>query len=263
MQKKKDTIMRPDTSRQNRIGLNISPWVIIGSVGILLVVALVLAYQNYSREEKYMSRILSEKGAAVIQAVEAGARTGMMGMMWGAQQVQTLINETAQLSDILYITVADQKGVVLASSNHDLIGTRIDPELPKIRPDSPEAVSWRMKRIDSRQEIFEVYRYFRPITDQTNWMSRRMTRMMSGHGMGMDNDWCFPGTSAGKDAVMVVGLDPRPFIDARQEDVRNTLIISGVLVILGMAGFISLFWLQNYRSARRSLQDTSAVANQV
>jgi two-component system sensor histidine kinase HydH len=263
MQKKKDTIISSDTSRPNRIGLNISPWVIIGSVGILLVVALVLAYQNYSREKKYMSRILSEKGAAVIQAVEAGARTGMMGMMWGAQQVQTLINETAQLSDILYITVADQKGVILASSNHDLIGTRMDPGLLKIQPDSPEAVNWRMKSIDRRQEIFEVYRYFRPITDQTNWMSRRMGRMMPGHGMGMDNDWCFPGTSAGKDAVMMVGLDPRPFADARREDVRNTMIISGVLIILGMAGFISLFWLQNYRSARRSLQDTSAVADQV
>jgi two-component system sensor histidine kinase HydH len=263
MQKKKDNIMRHDTSRPNRIGLNISPWVIIGSVGILLVVAVVLAYQNYSREKKYMSQILSEKGAAVIQAVEAGARTGMMGMMWGARQIQTLIDETAQLSDILYITVVDKEGFILASSHHDLIGTRMDPGLPQIHPDSSETVNWRMKSIDSRQEVFEVYRYFRPITDQANWMSRRMGRMMPGHGMGMDNDWCFLGTSAGKDTIMMVGLDPRPFVDARQEDVRNTVIISGVLVILGMAGFISLFWLQNYRSARRSLQDTSAVADQV
>lgn len=266
MQKKKENIMRPETSYQNRIGLNTSPWVIIGSVGILLIVAVVLAYQNYSREKKYMSRILSEKGAAVIQAVEAGARTGMMGMMWGGQQVQTLIDETARLSDILYITVADQEGLILASSNHDLIGTRMDPGLPKIQPDSPEAVNWRMKRIDSRHEVFEVSRYFRPITDRTDQidrMRRRMDRMMPGHGMGMDNDWCFPGTNPGKDAVMMVGLDPRPFAEARLEDVRNTVIISGVLVILGMAGFISLFWLQNYRLARRSLQDTSAVANQV
>src|SRR3989339_1031583 len=139
MQKK--NIMHPDTSRQNRIGLNTSPWVIIGSAGILLVVAVVLAYQNYSREKKYMSRILSEKGAAVIKAVEAGARTGMMGMMWGDQQVQTLIDEAAQLSDILYMTVADQEGLILASSNHDLIGTRMDAGLPKIQPDSPETVN--------------------------------------------------------------------------------------------------------------------------
>lgn len=252
--------MHPDTSRQNRIGLNTSPWVIIGSAGILLVVAVVLAYQNYSREKKYMSRILSEKGAAVIKAVEAGARTGMMGMMWGDQQVQTLIDETAQLSDILYMTVADQEGLILASSNHDLIGTRMDAGLPKIQPDSPETVNWRLKRIDSLREVFEVSRYFRPITDRADWMRRRM---MPEHGMGMGNDWCFPGTNAGKDVVMMVGLDPRPFADARLEDVRNTVIISGVLVILGMAGFISLFWLQNYRSARLSLQDTSAMAKQV
>jgi len=45
-----------------------------------------------------MSRILKEKGAALIKGVEAGARTGMMGMMWGGQQVQTLLEETASLS---------------------------------------------------------------------------------------------------------------------------------------------------------------------
>jgi len=36
----------------------ISPWVIIGSVGILLIISVVLTYQNDSREKKHMSRIL-------------------------------------------------------------------------------------------------------------------------------------------------------------------------------------------------------------
>ena len=87
--------MIPKTKRGSRWSLHTSPWIIIGSVGILLIVVVVLASQNYSREKKYMSQILSEKGAAIIKAVEAGARTGMMGMMWGGQQVQTLIEETA------------------------------------------------------------------------------------------------------------------------------------------------------------------------
>ena len=33
--------------------------------------------------------------------------------------------------------------------------------------------------------------------------------------------------------------------------------------MLGLAGFISMFWMQSYRSAKRSLQDTSAIADQV
>ena len=78
-------------SRQSKLSLNASPWIIVGSTLILLIIVVVLAVQNYNREKDYMSRILKEKGAALIKGVEAGARTGMMGMMWGGQQVQTLL----------------------------------------------------------------------------------------------------------------------------------------------------------------------------
>jgi two-component system sensor histidine kinase HydH len=106
-------------SNKSRFGYGIltSPWIIVGSVLILLITVVVLAVQNYNREKHYFSRILSEKGAALIKAVEAGARTGIMGMMWGSQQIQTLIEETARLQDVLYMTVIDKEGVVLASND--------------------------------------------------------------------------------------------------------------------------------------------------
>jgi len=81
--------------------------------------------------------------------------------------------------------------------------------------------------------------------------------------MGADNDWCFPSSSGDSDQIMLVGLDPQPFEEGRKEDIRNTAIISGVLILLGLAGFISMFWMQGYRSAKKSLQDTSAIKDQV
>ena len=114
--------MTSNRSRGGRWHLHTSPWIIIGSVGILLVAVVVLAFQNYSREKTYMSRILSEKGAAIIKAMEAGARTGMMGMGWGGRQVQTLIQETALLPDVLYIRITDRDGRVVASSDREDIG---------------------------------------------------------------------------------------------------------------------------------------------
>lgn len=253
------------TSRGSRWRLPTSPWIIIGSVGILLIVVVVMAYQNYSREKKYMSQILSEKGAAIIKAVEAGARTGMMGMMWGGQQVQTLIEETANLPDVLYITVADWNGLVLASSQPGLIGTQLSNSSSKNSLTPSEAINWRFNNIDNQQHAFEVYRYFRPISSRDDWMRNRMRQMRHGRGMmmGPDNDWSFPSASTDEEQVIFVGLDPQPFEDGHKEDVRNSVIISGVLVVLGMAGFISMFWMQNYRSTRRSLQDTSAIKDQV
>jgi two-component system sensor histidine kinase HydH len=257
--------MIPKTSRHSRSSLHTSPWIIIGSVGILLVVVLVLAYQNYSREKKYMSQILSEKGAAIIKAVEAGARTGMMGMMWGGQQVQTLLEETARLPDVFYISVVNRNGLVLASSNRGLIDTQMSGGLPEKGLDQPEATNWRYKRIDDQRNAFEVYRFFRPISHRDTWMGDRTCQMMRRRGMmmGSDNDWRLPSSSGDSDQTILVGLDPQPFEEGRKEDIRNTAIISGVLILLGLAGFISMFWMQGYRLAKKSLQDTSAIKDQV
>lgn len=80
---------------------------------------------------------------------------------------------------------------------------------------------------------------------------------------GTANDWCFSSASGNSDQIILVGLDPRPFEEGRKEDIRNTAIISGVLILLGLAGFISMFWMQGYRSAQKSLQDTSAIKDQI
>ena len=253
------------THRRSRTHLHPSPWIIIGSAAILLVVVIVLAYQNYSREKRYMSQILSEKGAAIIKAVEAGARTGMMGMMWGGQQIQSLIEETARLPDVLYITVAERQGLVLASSNRGLIGTRLNSGLPDKGFAQPGDINWRYMRINDRQSAFEVYRLFRPIAHRDTRMGKHMRQMMRERKMmmGRDNDWCFPSASGTSEQIILVGLNPQPFEEGRREDIRNTAIISGVLILLGLAGFISMFWMQGYRSARKSLQDESAIKDQV
>ena len=62
-------------------GMQTSPWVIMSAAAILLVIVVILAVQNINREKRYMSQILREKGAALIKAFEAGANTGMMGMI--------------------------------------------------------------------------------------------------------------------------------------------------------------------------------------
>ena len=251
--------------RRTKRSLKASPWIIVGSTLILLIIVVVLAVQNNNREKNYMSRILKEKGAALIKGVEAGARTGMMGMMWGGQQVQTLLEETAQLPDVLYITITNRQGEVLASSDQQMIGSRLNPApvLTKIEPSG--RVKWKIFETDSRRRSFEVYRHFTPVSNRDDWMNNRMHQMMRRRGMmmGSNNDWCFPSGKTGDEQFIFVGLDPEPFEEARREDIRNTVIISGVLLVLGMAGFVSLFWMQSYRSAKRSLQDTSAIADEV
>ena len=146
-----------------------------------------------------------------------------------------------------------------------MIGTQMSGGLPEKGLNQPEATNWRYKRIDDQRNAFEVYRSFRPVSHRDTWMGDRMRHMMRGRGMmmGPDNDWFLPSASGDSDQIILVGLDPQPFEEGRKEDIRNTAIISGVLILLGLAGFISMFWMQGYRSAKKSLQDTSAIKDQV
>ena len=248
---------------ENRRAFQLTPWLIIGSAVILLLIVVILAIQNYNREKRYMSQILSEKGAALIRAVEAGTRTGMMGMMWGMEQVQLLLEETARIPGVLYMTVTDKNGQVLAHNDRSKVGTQIQNFVPQM---NSGLMQWHI--VDStavQSRAFEVYREFKPVNPAELRMHDRMGQQMPHRGMmkRRQRAWGGDPSQIFKDQVIIAGLDITPFENARAEDIRNTAIISAVLFLLGIGGFVSMFWAHSYRSAKRSLQDTSAFANEV
>ncbi len=242
-----------------------SPWIIIGSAAILLVIVIVLAVANINREKRYMSSILVEKGAALIKAFEAGARTGMMGKRWGDVQTQRLLEETASQPGILYLVVTDANGKILADEDPSRIGQPFREALPSMPPKTKSREQWRLTRLADGRQAFEVYRYFRPLSRP--WRPGRNRHIMNPSPMpripGGNNYWRFPAVGSSGKQLIFIGLDVAPFLEARRQDIRNTLIISASLVLLGFGGFLSLFWMQSYRLAKRSLKDTSAFADEV
>jgi two-component system sensor histidine kinase HydH len=244
-------------------GMQTSPWIILGLTVILLIVVMVLAFQNTNRERRYMSELMSAKGAALIRAVEAGARTGMMGMMWGGQQIQRLLEETARLPDVLYMAVIDQNGQAVAHSNPLKIDKPFDQnrQITHLGPDELE--NWELVTLSDDQRIFEVHRHFRPLKFGGNKSFGRMQSMMQRHGMGPNptEDWFSPGKR--QQLLIIIGLDVAPFEEAVQSDIRTTVLLSVIMLVLGFGGFVSLFWMYSYRGAKKSLQDTSAFADEV
>ena len=244
-------------------GMQMSPWVILGSTAILLTVVMVMAFQNTNREKRYMAQILSTKGAALIRAVEAGARTGMMGMMWGGQQIQRLLEETGRLPDVRYMAVIDQSGTTLAHSDPARIGQPFDStrKITHLGPHQHE--NWELVTVEDGQRIFEVHRHFRPLGADGDNQPGHMHHMVRRHEMmaRRANDWFLP--QDWQKLLIIAGLDVTPFEEAIRSDIQTTVILSAVMLLLGFGGFISLFWMQSYRIARRSLQDTSAFADEV
>ena len=243
--------------------LQTSPWVILGSTAILLAVVLVLAVANTNREKRYMAETLSTKGAALIQAVEAGARTGMAGMMWGGRQIQRLLVETARLPDVRYMAVIDRDGRVLAHSDATRVGEPFRQERP-LKHLGPEQVeNWGLVENGERERVFEVHRHFRPLAMGGGPRHGHMVGMMPrrGHMIPREDDWFRPDQR--QELIIVAGLDIRPFEEAIRGDILNTVVLSAVLLVLGFGGLVSLSWMQNYRAARKRLQDTTAYADEI
>ena len=246
------------------LGLSISPWMIISGAGMLFIIVLALAASNYNREKDYMADILLEKGAALITSFEAGARTGMRHMGWGGTQVQNLLEEMAKHPDVLYLMVVDKQGRILAHNNPQLVNGQVGDWFDLNQLDPTQTAKWRLARTPDDRPAFEVYKYFNPISlFSGRGGAAPFRRMMGGMMRGNGQSWCAPGNYIQDRQIIFIGFDRTPFIEARQEDLRNTAIIMAVLLLLGGAGVVSMYATRSYRAARRRLLDASAVSREV
>ena len=241
--------------------IGIPPWIIVGAVIILVPIFVFWTLENISKQKESTSLLLLEKGAALIRSFEAGARTGMMGMMGmhgSGFQLQKLLMETAQQPDIVYLIVTDMKGTILAHSDAAKIGDTHGRDLDFERISRSEKVGWRQVLNPNGADTFEVFRQFSP--------TRRYLRRDPG-GM-MQNVWRKPHINpikpiSKREQIIFVGLDMGAIEAARKEDVRHTVLMAVILLLIGFAGIVSLFLAQAYRSARTSLTRIKAFSDTV
>ncbi len=247
-----------------------SPLVGIGAAAIVAVVVVAMAAINLGREKQYMTRLLLEKGAALIKAFEAGARTGMRGGFGTQIRLQQLLEETAKEPGIFYIAVTDASGRVVAHSEASRIGQELftPQELAGLAPGTGE--QWRFAREEgANRRSFMVYRRFVPAVGGMPphggpGRGRGPHGPDSGFFCSEDCDATgAPRNLTGLDLNIFMGLDVAPIEAARQADLRNIMATSAGLLILGLGGVLSLYWAQRYQAQRRVLGHATALASEV
>jgi len=237
----------------------ISPWIIIGVLAVLLPVFLLLTYQVVHLQRKNTIRLLLEKGAALIRSFEAGTRTGMMTQRWDGRQLQRLLSETAQQSDIDYILVADKNGIILAHNDPAYIGKihSINLESDNSQSDNFQT-KWRVvKRQDGKQE-FEVFRSFLPdtyfMTQQRNTYKMMINQWLFSHTYFRDN-------ITPSSLEIYIGLDMLAVEEAFRADTRYIVLMVIALILIGFTGIIFMFLSQRYRATKSSLSKIKAFSD--
>jgi two-component system sensor histidine kinase HydH len=252
--KKKDSIIKIPT------------WIFIGAFLVMLPIFGFIIISNIWVQKQNSEKLLLEKGAALIRSFEAGTRTGMMGTFLNNQQLQRLLAETAKQPDIEYLLVADSDGKILSHSDESKVGETHSNHSGI----NPNFVSYRIVEIGSSKKIFEVFRKFLPVRNHFRGHGR-------GRGIGkgqmrkrrMMTNQCFD-KNTGKeinlksnDYIIFVGLNMSSVTEAGSANTKQAIIIGFILLLVGTAGILLLFVVQNYRNTKASLTKMKAYSDAI
>ncbi|MGD9139724.1 MAG: ATP-binding protein [Desulfobacterales bacterium] len=251
------------TKPKNRTSwTGIPPWVLIGAVAVLLPIFTFITIENINRQKKKSTRLLLEKGAALIRSFEAGTRTGMMGMHRGGFRLQLLLTEMARQPDIIYLYVADINGRILAHNDLGKVGAQVGRDLDAAQIAKNDRLQWRQVTRPDGVSVFEVYRKFSP---SRHVMRERQGSMMPGRGFQRQQNQrqMLPGGLENPTRAIFVGLDMTPILEAQDADIRHAVILGVVLLLIGFAGMMLILLVQSNRVTKASLTRIKAFSDNV
>jgi two-component system sensor histidine kinase HydH len=225
-----------------------------------------------------MVRNLLDRAGALMWATEGGARAGM-GMRSAASYLQSMLEETANQQDIVYMAVITPQGEIVAHSNRQRVGESLYPAEAMEGIGPYVRIHWRTIRTPDGSRLFEASRIFAPLPGFRDHMRHGRPGHGPGRGhmmRGMRQENTLPppireraGESGppplagGNELVIVIGLDMAAFESALSSSERSILFTALLVGLLGFGGFLSLFWAQTYKMSRRLLLDTRAFADEV
>jgi len=232
------------------------PWIILGALLVLIPIFAFITLGNIHRENELTTRLLIEKGEALIRSFEAGARTGA-GLEWGSVQLQKLLIETARQPGVVYLIIADTQGLIVADSDPSMVGEVYGWNLDLKAAARRTSAAWRRIADDQGAHTFEVYRGFSSPDGPFPGFQKQADLPDS---RGAD-DRTRENAGQPRNYVIFVGLDMGPVLAAREQDTRNAVITGLSLLLIGFAGMVSLFLAQGYRSVRGSLSRARAFSD--
>ncbi len=236
--------------------IGISPWLIIGTVVILVPLFIFMTLDNVNKQREHTIRVFLEKGDTLIRSFEAGVRSGMMGEQEHFFHLQKLLMEMAEQPDIDFITVTNPQGIILADSDPSLIGESYGKELDLDRLSQSEKSEWRLVPNQDGMDTFEVFRRFAPSVPYDERFHKDLPA-----GDFLKSQKKNEGTAARQ--VIFIGMNVGPIEAARKDATRHTILMAVLLLFIGASGVVSLFLAQGYRTAKISLSRIKAFSDNI
>lgn len=253
--------------------VSVSPWILAAACTLLTVIIMAFAINNYSREKQLMTEALLQKGLHIMRSLDTGLKvsiranieSGAGGRINLVEHVQAVIDQLHDQEELHFVRVLDSEGKILAGTDHKLVGTIISGELldfinqrlPKKEP------LYRMYRNPSdNHQAFQLTKRYRP--NLRGLMIRPPNRG------GSRGDWMMGGRPEfqrlneglellkRQKLVLLMQLDIEQFNQAVTRQLWQIVILSIVLLLVGIGGWLSLLTLQGFKGTQIRLQTIRA-----
>jgi two-component system sensor histidine kinase HydH len=223
---------------------------IVAGVVLLLALLGVSTYRNLNRQKAAAMGALNSQAVSLLQALEAGARTGMLLPTWSEDSVDTLIKEISRNDAIGYIYLFSPDGKVLHHGGAIGLPDAIFHSLP---PEGENRIREVVRSLPDGSTVYELAKRFQPYPILPEGSHHQL--MMPQHGDA------FAHGHAGD--VVAVGLRMTGFSEARREDLQHAFLMAGVLLLLGTAALFFIIVIQNFYLVDKTLKQTKDYTKQV
>jgi two-component system sensor histidine kinase HydH len=221
---------------------------IVATVLTLLIVIAVSTYRNLSRERGRIEDSLLREAMVVIRAVEASLRADLPETSPDVSRIQKIVEEVSREPGLDRIVLFDGNGNTVASGPIKGTPEKIVDVSSLTLLLNEKGVVTRYNQTPGGERTFEVIKPIRPFSYRNP-----LGRVRGGEEKIEPKEE--PLHRWAKDKLISVQLRLGPFENARREDIHHSLLMGGILVILGGGALYFIFILQNYYLVDRSLAE--------
>ncbi len=206
-----------------------------------------MTWHNFNREEKLMETFLLNEGQTLIRSFEAGARTSMMNGR-SSGNLTVLAEETARDESIAYVVIFNENGKRVAAAG-DFSDETPFPPIEKVL--SQKGALTRSTVDQNGKAVFEVAKQFSPLNIMPKHMMEMMKRMHPDGGSCNDKSR----------QIVYLGFYTTSFDAARAEDIKQSLILLVILILLGSGGLYALLLIQRSQATKVALENMELYTN--
>lgn len=255
-------------------------WHLIGGALILFIVVGVFTGKNIQETENSVSRLLAERGNALLEVFESTLRSSMR--FRSGVDLQVVLEELAAREDIIFVALTTPSGDIIAHTDSSRVGKRLTMGNAPITAEQMEQLNmgpeadWALLRMEGKR-VFLVHRTLSNISSHmysdriSDAERKRKTNIAKYLPMAPDLPLAMiPGMNPNilpqpepVPVLAFVGQDPAPIEAMWAQNFRSALLSGSLILLTGLTALLALHYFDRGRESRRRMRVAENLAQKM